>query len=213
MESTGLPPLIRIRNHQNCRSSTLCRPRRRDREGAAESGPPTLEVALSEKVAQCRQVHPPPAGEVARAVRWGDHLGRVPRVDPRMDQSRSLRRFVGPAPPRAGAAPAHPTAVKDSTLPSLSLETMRHFFRLRLRRSRLGCGHSVPHPQCSVRQRKGTQLTNNPEAVKVVAECRMGAVSVDGARVDLTVEPRTAPHNPPRLRVLRILPGIFLPRV
>ena len=114
--STGLPPLIRIRNHQNCRSSTLCRPRRRDREGAAESGPPTLEVSLSEKVAQCRQVHPPPAGEVARAVRWGDHLGRVPRVDPRMDQSRSLRRFVGPAPPRAGAAPARQAAMNAGQL-------------------------------------------------------------------------------------------------
>ena len=182
--STRLTPLIRIRNHQNCRSSTLCRPRRRDREGAAESGPPTLEVALSEKVTQCRQVHPPPAGEVARAVRWGDHLGRVPRVDPRMDQSRSLRRFVGPAPPRAGAAPAHPTAVKDSTLPSLSLETMSHFFRLRLRRSRLGCGHSVPHPQWSVIQRRGTQPTNNPEAEIAATDGRMVVVAVGGARVD-----------------------------
>ena len=201
-----MPPLIRIRNHQNCRPSTLCRPRRRDREGAAGSGPPPLEVA------QCRQVHAPPAGEVERAVRWGDHLGRVPRVDPRVDQSRSLRRFVGPASPRAGAAPANQTTVKG-LMRRFFDSKMAPFFRLRLRRSRLGCGHSVPHPQCSVIQRRGTQPTNNPEAATVVTVGRMEEDAAGGAREDLIVAPRTAPHQPPRFCVLRILPGIVLPRV
>ncbi len=98
-EDAGLPSFIRDRGFRQCWLSTLCQPRRRDREGADESRPHGRNTpsgaytAKYERMTACHplivglcRVHPP----VQKTSNLRNHLADVPRLG----QSRPLRRYV-----------------------------------------------------------------------------------------------------------------------